>query len=150
MELALRHALTYTTDGDVPVEVVARSLVANERLIHEALRVIETISPGAEISAIRIRVASLSNASPLRQAFAVALFMTFQKDLERAVPALIEKLTGVDVPDSYDTLVTVIVIMIAMAAVTTATERLFPGKEIKKLKKEYEAEARGDVGGEWN
>jgi hypothetical protein len=138
MELALRHALTYTTEGDVPVEIVARSLVANERLIHEALRVIELASPGATISAIRVRVASLSNASPLKQAFAVALFVAFQKDLEKEVPALIEKLTGHAVPEDYNTLVTVLVMMVAMAVIGAATDRIYPGKEIKKLKKEFE------------
>lgn len=138
MELALRHALTYTTTADVPVEIVARSLVANERLIHEALRVLESSAPGVQISAVRVRVDSLSNASPLKQAFAVALFMTFQKDLEQEVPAIIEKLTGQHVPEAFDTLVTVLVLMIAMAVVTAAVERVFPGKEIKKLKKEFE------------
>lgn len=138
MELALHHSVTYTTPDDVPVEVVARSLIANERLIREALRVIEAVSPGTTISAVRVRVNSLSNASPLKQAFAVALFVTFQKDLERAVPALIEQLTGHAVPEAYTTLVTVLVMMVAMAIITSATDRLLPGKEVKKLKKDYE------------
>lgn len=113
--MLLSHVLTYTTAGDVPVEVVARSLIANERLIRESLRVIESSSPGSEISAVRVRVSSLSNASPLKQVFAVALFVAFQKDLEREVPSLIEKLTGHTVPEQFSTLVTVLVIMVAMA-----------------------------------
>jgi len=138
MDLTLRHALTYNTKGDVPIPIVAKELLANDRLLRESMRFLERCAPGLQIKVVGVRVSELSNASPLKQILSIALFMTFQEDLQREVPDLIEKLMGVNVPDNADTVVTVLVVMVAMYLVDAAVERVLPGKAVKELKKELE------------
>lgn len=138
MDIAVQHSLTYSTVGDVPVPLVARSLLANEALLIASIRTLEKCVPGLDVSSISVKVSELSNSSPLREAFIVSLFLTFQHDLETKVPQLIEQLTGVRIPQQYDSLVTVLALTIAIYVIASAIERVFPGKSVKKLKDEYE------------
>lgn len=137
MEVALRHALSYSTKGDVPVAIVAKNLLANERLVQESLRVLGDCIDGLEIQKVTVKVAYVSNESPLKEIFAIGLFLAFQKDLEQEVPDIIQRLTGHTVPDSADTLVTVLVLIAAIYVIDATIKRVFPGKEAKLLKKAY-------------
>ena len=76
MEVTLQHAITYTTRGDVPVSVVAKTLLGNDRLIRESIKLMQAMVPNIGVSEIRIKVNQLSNASPLKAVFAVALVNT--------------------------------------------------------------------------
>lgn len=138
MDITLRHAITYTTRGDVPVSVVAKALIANERLIHEGLRVLEASEPGLVISRVRVKVYELSNASPLKAVLAASIIAAYQDELVKEVPALIEKLTGVHVPDNSQTIVTVLVLVIALYVIASVAERTMKLKKLDKVKKEYE------------
>ncbi|OGT64594.1 MAG: hypothetical protein A2993_02660 [Gammaproteobacteria bacterium RIFCSPLOWO2_01_FULL_47_190] len=138
MEILLTHSLSYTTKDDVPVFVVANSLLANERLINESLRILTDVYPDFKIEKIKVRVDYVSNSSPLKEAFALALFLTYQEDLVEQVPELIQKLTGTTVPENTETLVTVLVFIVAIYIVDATIERLFPGKGVTKLKQEFE------------
>lgn len=139
MEVTLRHDLTYTTEGAVDVATVARALLANERLVREALSVIEACAPGLHIARTRISVGHVSNASPLKNLLIAALVLQWQDDLVREVPDLIEQLTGFDVPQNMETLLTLLVCAIAIYAASAAVERLTPGKSNKALQQELES-----------
>jgi len=138
MDIAVQHSLTYSTRGDVPVSLVARSLLANEALLIASIRTLEKCTPGMDVSSISVKVSELSNSSPLREAFIVSLYITFQHDLETKVPQLIEQLTGAHIPQQYDSLVTVLALTIAIYVIASGIERVMPGKSVKKLKEEYE------------
>jgi hypothetical protein len=139
MEIALNHSLTYMTKGDVPVDIVARSLLANERLVQESIRILARLAgKDVHVRKVRVRVDYVSNSSPLRQALIATLVLTYQEDLTREVPRLVEMLTGRDVPNNFDTLITVLVMIVAITVIDTAVERLMPGKSLKKLQAELE------------
>jgi len=142
MEINLNHELSYTTEGDVPVAVVANSLLANERLIQESLRILGDCYDGIEIEKITVKIRSVSNASPLKGVFAAALFLTFQDDLEKEVPDLVKKLTGQSLPESLDTLVTVLVFIVAIYVIDTAVTRYMPNSRNKNLKAELDAKIK--------
>jgi hypothetical protein len=142
MDISVRHSLTYSTTRDVPVSVVARSLLANESLVIASIRILEKCVPGLEVSAISVKVAELSNSSPLREVLLATLFLTYQQDLVTEVPELIQKLTGYTVPGHYDALVTVLVLATALYTINATVERLMPGKQLKKLIEEYEEKKR--------
>lgn len=97
----------------------------------------EDVVEGLKISNVSVSVQELSNGSPLKEIFAIAVFLAYQEDLEEEVPELVNKLTGINVPDSADTLVTVLVLIAAIYLIDKAIRRLFPGKETEELKKEY-------------
>jgi hypothetical protein len=133
MEITLKHSLTYTTERDVPVSIVAKSLLANERLIQESVRLLGDFSDELEIHKINVRVSQLSNESPLKEMLSIGVFFAFQENLEEEVPELINLLTGVNVPDNADTLVTVLVILTSVYVIDATLERFFPGKSASAL-----------------
>ena len=114
MEIRLPHEVTYDFDGRASVDEVARSLLAQERLVHDAVSIIAGCFPGLEISETKVEFVSVSQESPLKEILAAAVLLAFQDDLETEVPDLIQKLTGADIPDQYDTLVTVFVMIAAI------------------------------------
>lgn len=138
MEISLQHSLTYSTEGDIPVSVVAKNLLANERLIQESIRILGDCFTGVQIQKISVKVAHLSNNSPLKEVFAIALFLTYQEDLEKEIPLLIYKAFEYEIPIHMETIVTVLALMTAIYIVDKTIERLLPGKETKRLKETYE------------
>lgn len=137
MEISLTHSLTYTTTENVPIPVIARSLIANEVLIQNSLRVLDDCFDDFEIHKITVSIREVSNGSPLKGIFAVGLFLAAQEKLEQEVPELIQKLTGIEVSEDVDTLVTVLVILVAIYLIDAGIERLSLNKKVKKLKAEY-------------
>lgn len=75
--------------------------------------------------------------SPLQQTFVVALVAAYQRQLERDVPKIITDLTGIEVPDQYHTLLTVLVMMVAVYGISKAIELLFPSRGKDELEKNY-------------
>lgn len=106
------HAITYTNEGKVPVSEVAESLLANEQLIKLTIPLLEKLYPGLKIRDIEVHFKNASHDSPLKEIFGISIFAAFQQDLEREVPDIIEHLTGKPVPESYDSLITVITFII--------------------------------------
>ena len=138
MDIGFDHEITYTTEKDVPVTTIVESLLANERLVHFAASVLADCIQGFSIQSVSVRVAQISNSSPLREILAVTLVATFQNDLEKEIPHLIQQVTGVAVPNDYKTLVTVLVMIGAIYGVSTLFSRIFPDKEPLELKKELD------------
>jgi len=62
------------------------------------------------------------------------LLVTFQRDLVEEVPALVEKLTGVPVSDQYDTLVTVLVMLLLFYGADYAYRRITANTSSAKIK----------------
>ncbi len=138
MEIKLYHSLTYTTDGVVPVHLVAKSILANERLMHESLRLLEEVIKDFQISTITVSVAKLTNESPLKEALAATLFISYQHDLEKEVSSLINLLTNNNLPTGQVTILTILVFLLTIFLIDGAIERLMPGRSVKAIKEEYE------------
>ena len=134
-ELTWPHSVTYHFDGKASVEDVARSLVAQERLVKDALVVLEACVDGLSIESARITLNVVAQESPLKELLAVALVVTFQHDIEGGVNALARALTGSDIPHGYQGLVTVLVMIVAIYGVSAFYEKMMR-KEPKKLTEE--------------
>ncbi len=139
MEASLPHFVQYELDGRPSVAIVAQSLIANERLAKEAVLLLEAYVPGLTIETTVVSVRHVSQESPLQAAFAVAIVAAFQPKLERDVPAIITDLTGHTVPQQYQTLITVLVLMIAVYGIGKVIELLFPGRKKAELDENYRA-----------
>lgn len=138
MQIQLPYSVVYTTDSEVPLAIVAKNLLAHEALIKETVKIIDRVYPQVQVSLQSVIVRSVSQESPLKEFLLVGMFLTFQENLESEVPDLVEKITGIDVPDSADTLITVLVVMIASYIASNAIDRIFPGKDTKMLRQSYE------------
>lgn len=133
MDIILRHGVEYGIADPVSVEDLVKSIEAHARLLRTSGDLISDLVPGLSIEPKQVSVLSLSQESPLREMFAFAVVMTYQKELEKEVPQLVETLTGKSLPDQYDTLVTVIVMLIAIYGISRAYEALFPGRSMDNL-----------------
>lgn len=133
MDITLVHALEYDTVNPVSVEDLVKSLEANERLLRQAARVLCELYPGLEIEPTNVSVRRISQESPLTEAFAFAATVIYQKELASEVPPLIEKLSGMHIPAEYDTIVTILVMLVAVSGIEKAWDLLFPGKNKSEI-----------------
>lgn len=128
MEMVIEHGVEYVVDTPVAIEDLIQSLDAHARLLRNSTKLISSIIPGLTIETKQVSVKILSQQSPLKEIFALAVVVGYQKDLEGEVPALVEQLTGLTISDKHDTLITVLVMLIAIYGISKAFELLFPSR----------------------
>jgi hypothetical protein len=83
----------YLVGGPVPVDEIIGTLQANQRLVAELGGLLEGFADGISVQKVELRVSSISTGS-LKEAFFVALFLTYQSELEKGIPAMLETWTG--------------------------------------------------------
>ncbi len=137
MQATFNHFVEYEIEESPSVAEIIASLEANDALLRQAGLVLERCIPGLEIQQATVAIRRISQESPLSEYFAFALVMTFQEELKREVPRLLENIIGKTIPPEYDTLVTVLVMLIAIYGISAVFKKLFPGKEPKHLQEEY-------------
>jgi len=111
MRVDLPFSVEYGTPDAVPINEVIDSLVSIRGLIEEGGASLPHFVDGLEIEQVQVFVRSISQESPLRELLAVTLFVTFQKNLEKEVPEMIQNLTGLHVPEQFHTIVTLAVVV---------------------------------------
>jgi len=133
MDIVLQHGVEYEIVESVSVEDLISSIEAHARLLRGSGVLLSEIVPGLKIEPKHVSVRYLSQESPLREMFAFAIIMTYQNDLEKEVPELVAALTGTELSDRYDTLVTVLVMLIAIYGISKAYDTLFPERSRDNL-----------------
>jgi hypothetical protein len=98
MEATFNHYLEYEIDERPSIAEIVATLQANDSLLRIAGDVLEGCIPGLEIRNETVYLRQLNQESPLRELFAFAVIMTYQKRLEEEVPKLVEQITGYHVP----------------------------------------------------
>ena len=124
MERTFKHEVTYTNTGRVPVADVAASLVANERLMREAIDALQDLFPGLEVTDVSVVFRRATSDSPLQEAMEAVGNIVFQTDMEKRIPDAVRLLTGADFPHRYDSMVTVVVIAIVTYGVYWALSKI--------------------------
>jgi hypothetical protein len=133
MDLVFLHGVEYDVTAPVAVQDLIKSLEANAKLLDRSTTLLEELFPGIKFESATISVRNLSQGSPLKELFALAVVLAYQKGLEEEVPALFETITGIHVSDQYDTLLTVLVLLIAVYGIDKAYEAAFPGRDKKAI-----------------
>lgn len=122
----MRHdtpfAVRYLTDDTVPIRDIIESLQGVEAVLGEVARLLPSLVDGLKVERIEVKVREIAQESPLREIYLVALFLAFQKDLEQEVTEQIADLTGWQVPESMDTIVTVAALVIVFYGVGAIKE----------------------------
>ena len=124
MERAFFHEIIYDCDSDASIDEIAASLVANARAAREAVALIESCHPDLEFSNVKVHLNSITQGSPLKELLTVSLVIGFQEDLEKEVPDFIKAMIGAEVPEQYDTIVTVFAIGIVLYGALLLAERV--------------------------
>jgi hypothetical protein len=138
VQVDLPFTVEYLTPGVVPLGEVIDSLIALQSLIEEGGSNLPLFVSGLQIEAIRVNVRSIIQESPLREVFLVSLFLAFQKDLEAEIPAMVEHITGQPIPEGFETLVTLSVLIalfygagyIKDIVTRTTLDRACPGRRV--------------------
>lgn len=111
-EIQIPHRIVYDVPNAANIADVIESLVGTQRLLFEVGPLLEGLLPGLTIDRVEIHIQEISQQSPLKEVFWIALAATFQKDLEAEVPKLVDELFGTHTAGSYDTIVTVLFLLI--------------------------------------
>lgn len=125
MDIVLPHQVIYDFDEPATISEVIKSLKANEKLIADAIVIFQRCLPGVEVPSYRIELKEINQGSPLKELIAVSMVIGFQEDLEDEVPDIIKALTGVNIPEQYDTVLTVLVVAAALYGGLSLIEVMF-------------------------
>ncbi len=136
MDIRVPHQIIYETEDAVPIGDVIESLMGTERAAKQIGGLLEGVVSGLSVSGVEVSVRSITQESPLREMFFIALAVTFQKDLETEVPEIIEKLIGAPVPDQYDTIVTLCVLIVLFYGADYAYRKFFDATSSKHIKRQ--------------
>lgn len=136
MDLEIPHSVTYDFDGRATVEEVSKSLLAQEKLVREAFAVLDELFPNLTFGATRIEFREASQNSPFKTALYAIVAASYAPALGEDVPDLLNTLFGVDVHNSYDSVVSVLVLVIAIWGIDEVRKKLFVGKKQPELEAE--------------
>lgn len=132
MELSIPHSVVYDFDGQASVAEIAKSLIAQDKLVRDSLEVLEHVFPDLSFEKPKVSVREVSHASPLRTILLTSVVAVYGPELGEDVPDILNTLFGVDVPDGYDSIVSVLVLLIAIYGVDRLWKKL--GAEIKDIR----------------
>lgn len=122
-EIIFRHGFRYPDLTDASLSDIAATLIAHEKITPIVGDLLEKLIDGLEVQKADIRLKNVVKGS-LEEYFYVALFVVYQKKMDAAVDATVKSLTGVDLSDSADTLITILILIILY----TGTKYLFDRK----------------------
>lgn len=136
MDVVVSHRVDYDFAGRATVAEVAKSLVAQERLLHEAFTVLEELFPDLSITPPTVLVRAVAQDGPLKTVMEAMAVAAYVPELGQDMPDILNTLFGIDVPDRYDSIVSVLVLLIAIWGIDWLRARLFPGRKEKQLEEE--------------
>lgn len=114
--MELRHntdfSVRYLTADPVPIRDIIASLEGAEMAIRETGKILPLLIDGLTVEKVEIKVREISQESPLRELFAIALFVSFQEQLQSEIPPLITDLTGVIISERFDAIVTIVTLIV--------------------------------------
>jgi len=117
----MRHDTTfsvrYLTNDPVAIRDIIESLQGVETILGEMGNILPDFIDGLQVQKVEVRVRELAQESPLRELFLVALFVAFQKSLEPEVIGHLEHATGYDIPQNWETIVTVVALILVFYGV---------------------------------
>jgi hypothetical protein len=137
MDLSIPHQVVYDFDGQASVTEVAKSIIAQDRLLRNSFEVLEELFPNLSFEKPTISVREVSQASPLRTVLYTTVVAVYGQELGEDVPDILNTLFGVDVPADYDSIVSVLVLLIGIYGVDLLWKKLTTGvKDYRALRAE--------------
>jgi|LakMenEpi03Aug12_release.lakeMendotaPanAssembly.Ray.scaffolds.fasta_scaffold219596_2 hypothetical protein len=130
MDFSVPNQIIYDFEGRATVSEVAKALVAQEKLFREAILVMEACFPSIEIEHVSVTVREVVQSSPLRHRIEGFIVAALSPGLTEDMPAdILETLFGLNVPDSYDGFVTLVVLLISLWGAEKVIQRLKRAKD---------------------
>ncbi len=124
-ETKFHHEVFYPDASSVRLSDIAHTLIAYDKLSPILSELIEELVDGTQVKKLEFQLSKLE-AGSLSEAFFVALLIAYQPQLEGEIPEMIEALTGIEVGERFDTLVTVLVLVLVFYGGRYIVGRLRP------------------------
>lgn len=136
MRAEFPHVIQYDPAMPLSIDEIAQNLIAQHRLLLRITPLLENIFPGLEVSSVEVRLKALESSS-LREEFLLALVLAYQEDVEHSVIEFIEAIFGKDIPEPYEWVITLLVLLATLTVAQHIYRRVFPQKDPEALKKDY-------------
>lgn len=134
-EINLPLSIVYDTQDITPINDVIDALRAVDILSQDAISLLPSLIDGLEIEECSLNVRAISQESPLRELFLVALIVTFQDELSSEVPPMLEDLFKVTISDKYDSIVTIVFMIVIFYGASLAKDAALKAMENHKPRK---------------
>lgn len=125
MDFSFPHEITYTNKGRVAIPEIAKSLIANEQLLLQSVKIFENSFPGLTIEKTSIGLRSIEHQSPLHETLILSFYATHQRDLEQQIPKLLDDITGLHIASEYSVIVNLFFLLVILYII----QMLFGQKE---------------------
>lgn len=122
MKLTFHHKGRYTSEI-IPIEDVIASLQAQKEILTTSSLVLSELDYDIEIDDIKIFVEELKSGT-LSWDFLIEIYGKYQDRVEGLVVGNLEEMFGIDIPESYEPLVTLVALAITYMVARYAYERL--------------------------
>lgn len=141
MDFIVPHQVTYDFDGKATVTEVAKALVAQDKLFREAILVLEACFPELDVEKVTVNVREVVQNSPMRHRLEGAVVAVYSPELAKDMPAdILDMLFGYNVPDSYDSIVSILILAIGFWGAEKLIAKLKKAKKDGDFKRAEEEE----------
>lgn len=143
MDFRISNEVTYDFEGRATVREVAKALVAQEKLFREALLVVEECFAEIDIEHVSVVVREVTQNSPLRHQIEGFIVAALSPGLTEDMPAdILQTVFGLNVPDTYDGFVTLLVMVVSLWGAERVLQKLKRAKEDLDKKRLEERERK--------
>ncbi|TIO14918.1 MAG: hypothetical protein E5X86_22620 [Mesorhizobium sp.] len=104
MERRFSHFVEYK-EGTSSIDEVIENLKAQKKLLEEGVKLIDAALANFQLDEVKIRVLKAGSGSLITD-FMVYVYGSYQTDIQDAIVGGIEELFGAEIPEKYETLVT--------------------------------------------
>jgi hypothetical protein len=141
VEIIIPHEVLYRLDRPVAVADVVEALLGTEQLLRESGPVLADLISGLTVEQVRISVRHISQESPLRTALFAAIVFTYQKDLEKAVPAIAEQL-GLHITAAHHTIITLLFCLLLFYGAESIYTQVSKKAFSKRIREQFDSTAK--------
>jgi L-lactate permease len=94
LQLSIPHRVIYDFDGQASVSEVAKSIIAQDKLLRDTLAVLEEVFPKLAFDKPVISVREIAQQSPLRTILFTTVVAVYGQELGQDVPDILDALFG--------------------------------------------------------
>lgn len=122
------HDVSYPTNKGITLTDIADTLLAHERVVALLSKILEAAIDGFTVEKIVVRLDEAQEGS-LFEKFVVEIYSNYQKDIQKNVIGAVTAMTGVTIPDQYQPLVTLLILLVIFYGANWVYRKVNPKKE---------------------
>jgi hypothetical protein len=126
VEIAFKHVVRYTNNGEIGIADLGRTLIAHENLFQVLPVVLARLFPDSPVDDLRCELVRLVRESPAQEEFAGKLFVNIQTTIEEYIKGA-GRATGLAVLEKHSHGISLLVILLTLLGGLYLWNRFAPG-----------------------